>query len=175
MASFLIVVGFCTLCGFLFLAGREYRRRLDLVEARLNGLEREFGRLAARTDEFHWDIFKLKASAGDPFAASVVTSMDYFKEHPGELYRFTHRVPPDACAIRCPCDNDLCWRIYCVQNGECGYLRDNPAREHQHADNDDPADCVQCGPLARMADLRLFRLRLRRAEESAEAAKVEPV
>jgi hypothetical protein len=91
---------------------------------------------------------------------------DWIKENPDESYRWLHKVPSDACALRCPRDHEACWQNYCLQLGECGYLL-----EHIHASDEEMANCEVC-KFARHATLR-FREKLRRAEEVVRTGESE--
>jgi hypothetical protein len=107
-----------------------------------------------------------RAQDGDTSSAWAIGLSDWIKENPDESYRWLHKVPSDACALRCPRDHEACWQNYCLQLGGCGYLR-----EHSHASDEEMANCELC-KFTRHATLR-FRDRLRRAEEVARTGEPE--
>ena len=84
----------------------------------------EAGAAEHHTDPALFGDLRRRARDGDTSAAWAIGLADWITENPDETYRWLHKVPSDACALRCPYDHVACWQNYCLQLGECGYLRD---------------------------------------------------
>jgi hypothetical protein len=131
--------------------------RIELLGA-LHRIEQRLGEDGPLVRELHAQ--RNPDQDARPDASAIV---DWITEKPDEAYRWLHKVPPDACALRCPADFTECWQNYCVRFGECGFWK-----EHNHLSDDERSDCEVCR-FSRHATLR-FRDRLRNAEETNQSA-----
>lgn len=148
----------------LWFASGDWWRRKQLVAFRLGVIERQLRDIESRLNML--DLHQA-ANEGDLGASWALGLMKWIKENPDEAYRRLHKVPPDACALRCPADSDECWQNNCLRIGDCAFLR-----EHNHASEVERAACEIC-KFSRHSTLR-FRERLREAEDEGRSSKWLP-
>jgi hypothetical protein len=130
-------LGIAALLGLIFLA--KILNRLVVLDSMAGSIKRIREMLERKeseelSTERKRDL-RHRAGAGSWAASQLL----WIEEYPEEHYRWIHKVPTDACAIRCPYDRRECWQTHCVQLGECGFLR-----EHNHATDEGAAGCEVC-------------------------------